>query len=124
MNRQDTETLLDKAKFVSGSDYKTAKEINVSRMQLSSWRSGKRPMPAADVALVAHLAGLDAVEWGSRAIAAQHEGTAKGAKLQAALKKAFVATGAVIVTGGASAAAITATASKAGFAYLIRCILC
>ena len=66
-------------------------------------------MPPADVALVAHMAGLDAVEWGSRAIAAQHEGTAKGAKLQAALKKALVLTGVALATSGAKAALITAT---------------
>lgn len=124
MNRQDVKTLLDKAKTVSGSDYKTAQELGVPRMNLSAWRHGKAHMPAADVALAAHLAGLDAVEWGSRAIAAQHEGTAKGMKLQAALKKALLATGAVIVTSGAGAATISATASKAGFDYFIRCILC
>jgi hypothetical protein len=122
MNRQDTETLLDKAKAKSGSDYKTAQELGVPRMNLSAWRRGKKHMPAADVALAAHLAGLDAVEWASRAIAADHEGTAKGMKLQAALKKALVLTGAALVTSGASAAAITTTAAKVGLAYFIRCI--
>jgi len=79
-------------------------------------------MPVADVALTAHLAGLDAVEWCSRATAAQHEGTPKGAKLQAALKKALVLTGAVIASSGAKAATLTMLATKAGLAYFIRCI--
>lgn len=124
MNGHDVQTLLDKAKLQSGSDYKTAKELGVSRMNLSNWRHGKQPMPVADVALAAHLAGLDAVEWCSRATAAQHEGTPKGVKLQTALKKALQATGAALVSSGASAATITATASKAGLLYFIRCILC
>lgn len=124
MNRQDIELLLDKAKLQSGSDYKTARELYVTRMNVSNWRHGKTNMPAADIALAAHLAGLDGVEWGSRALAAQHEGTAKGAKLQIALKKALPAIGAALVSSGASAAAITATASHAGLSYLIRCILC
>ena len=118
MNRQDTQTLLDKAKAQSGSDYKTAKELGVSRGNLCDWRAGRMPMPAADVALATHLAGLDAIAWGSRAIAAQHEGTPKGVKLQAALKKALLATGVAIATSGASAATIIGTASG----YFIRCI--
>jgi hypothetical protein len=122
MNRHDTQTLLDKAKLASGSDYKTAQKIGATRFNLSDWRNGRRPIPVADVVLTAQLAGLDAVEWGSRAIAAQHEGTAKGMKLQAALKKAFVLTGAALVTSGASAAAITTTTAKVGLAYFIRCI--
>lgn len=124
MNRQDTQTLLDKAKAKTGSDYKTAHELGVSTGNLSDWRAGRTPMPAADVVLTAQLSGLDAVEWGSRAIAAQHEGTPKGAKLQKALKKALPAIGAVIVSSGASAATITAALTKAGLGYLIRCILC
>jgi hypothetical protein len=120
MNRQDTETLLDKAKAKSGSDYKTAKELVVTRMNVSNWRHGKAHMPAADVALAAHLAGLDAVEWGSRAIAADHEGTPKGAKLQIALKKALLATGVALVSSGASAAETILHSA----AYFIRCILC
>lgn len=122
MNRQDVQTLLDKAKLASGSDYKTAHEIGVPPTNLSQWRRGKKHMPAADVALVAHIAGLDAVEWGSRAIAADHEGTAKGMKLQAALKKALVVTGAALATSGANAAVITWTAAKSGIGYFIRCI--
>ena len=116
---QDVETLLDAAKKQTGSDYKTAQQIHVPRMQLSNWRHGK-PMPAADVALVAMLAGLDAEAWTLRAVAQTHEGTAKGDKLQKALKKALAATGAVIVSSGARAALITATATD----YFIRCILC
>lgn len=119
MNRQDTQTLLDKAKVQSGSDYKTAKEIGVPRSQLSNWRTGLTPMPAADVVLTAHLAGLDAVEWGSRAIAARHEGTAKGIKLQEALKKVLLATGVALASNGANADLITNSA----LAHFIRCIL-
>jgi|ERR1035437_5847797 hypothetical protein len=122
MNRQDVQTLLDKAKAQSGSDYKSAQEIGASRMNLSAWRCGRKHIPAADVALLAQLAGLDAVEWTARAVAGDHEGTPKGAKLQAALKKALVLTGAAIASSGASAALITATATKAGLAYFIRCI--
>jgi len=75
-------------------------------------------MPAADVALVAELAGYDPVEWVSRAVAAQHEGTPKGIKLQSALKKALAATGAVIVSSGAAASTI----GHEAIGYLIRCI--
>ena len=120
MNRQDVENLLDAAKNNTGSDYKTAQKIHVTRMNVSNWRHGKASMPAADVALVAQLAGLDAVEWVSRAVAAQHEGTAKGAALQSALKKALPAIGAAIVSSTAAAA----TMGHEAIGYFIRCILC
>jgi len=85
--------LLDAAKAMTGSDYRTAQLIKASRANLSDWRAGRRHMPAADVVLIAQLAGLDPVEWGSRAIQACHEGTEKGDALAEALKKALEATG-------------------------------
>lgn len=118
MDRHTTEKLLDAAKKHTGSDYKTAALLHVTRMNLSAWRHGKAHMPAADVALVASLAGLNAVEWGSRALIDQHEGTAKGEMLKQALKKALLATGVAIVSNGASAAETISHSA----AYFIRCI--
>lgn len=120
MDRQTVNILLDKARAQTGSDYKTAQQIHVSRMTLSHWRHSKQSMPAADVALVAKLAGLDAVAWGSRALIEPHEGTPKGEMLKEALKKALLVTGAAIVSSGANAAETISHSA----AYLIRCILC
>jgi len=104
--------LLDAAKAMTGSDYQTSKKIRASRANLSDWRAGRRPIPAADIVLLASLAGLDPVEWGSRAIQAAHEGTEKGDALAEALKKALEVTG----EGEGS------TEREAG--YFIRCINC
>lgn len=84
----DTQTvkiLLDAAREISGSDYKTAQRIKTQPMTVNHWRKGKAKMPAADVVLVALIAGLDAIEWGSRAIAEKHKGTEKGDALNEAL---------------------------------------
>lgn len=78
--------LINQASAVAGSDAKLAKLIEAPQPHISQWKSGNRPCPPADVALIAEIAGLDAAEWTLRAIAAKHEGTAKGDKLMRALK--------------------------------------
>ena len=115
MTPEITKNLLDAAKAMTGSDYATAKKINVARTRISDWRNGRAKMPVADIVLVANVAGLDSVEWCSRAVAAEYEGTEKGAALSDALKKALA------VTGEADA-----TCSETGKikSYFIRCILC
>lgn len=109
--------LLDRAKAITGSDYATAAKIGASRHALSDWRADRRPMPPADVALIADLAGLDAVAWTARDIAEQHAGTAKGEALQRVLKKSLVATGVAISTFGSANA-------EPLLHQLIRCINC
>jgi len=106
--------LIDRASKAAGSDSALARSLEVSRQSVSDWRHGRKTCPAADVALMAELAGLDPEAWTARAVIQQHEGTTKGAKLEKALKKAALATGAVVVSFGAIAAN--------DVAYLIRCI--
>ena len=112
--------LLDKAKEKAGSDYKIAKMLHTTPQTVSNWRHGRKTCPAADVALLAAVAGLDPAEWLSRAVLAQHEGTPKGEQLSKVLGKLLVATGAALATSGASAA----WNGKEAVGYLIRCILC
>ena len=95
--------LIDKASEVSGNDSRLAMELNVTRQMVSNWRRGYKTCPAADVALMANIAGLDAAAWASRALVAKYEGTPKGEKLAVALEKALRVTGAVIVSAGANA---------------------
>ena len=78
--------LIEKASKAAGSDNKLAQLIDAHQQHISKWRKGEKPCPPADVALMAEIAGLDAAEWTLRAIAAKHEGTAKGEKLMRALK--------------------------------------
>jgi len=108
--------LINRAVIATGSDAELARQLEVSRSRIGDWRKGRTTCPPADVALMANLAGLDAEAWTARAVISQHEGTAKGVKLEAALKKAFVATGAALVSFGATAAD--------SVAYFIRCINC
>ena len=124
MDRQTTITLLDKAKEVTGSDYKTAQQIHVSRMNVSAWRKGRAPIPIPDITLLSQVAGLDAVEWTARAVASMHEGTAKGAALQSALKKALPAMAATLGSSGVKAAITTGFLAVMAHDYFIRCILC
>jgi hypothetical protein len=106
MNGQDVQILLDAAKKATGSDYKTAQQIHVSRTTVSDWRNRGKPMPPGDVTLLAQLAGLDPEAWTLRAVASHYNGTAKGEKIRNALKKALAATGAAVVSNGVHAAAI------------------
>jgi len=114
MKPEYLDELIDRASKKAGNDAALAREIEVGRSLVSDWRAGRKPCSPEDQALMAALAGLEAEAWGARAMIAKHAGTTKGAKLEAALKKALVATGAALVTCGASAANDAA--------YFIRCI--
>ncbi len=113
-------TLIDKASEQAGSDYKLAAMLHVSRFTVSAWKHGKKPVPTADIALMASIAGLDAQAWAARDLIAKHEGTAKGDALYKALGKALLATGAAVASFGANAHPI----SLDSVFNFIRCILC
>jgi len=123
MKPEYLDELIDRASKVAGSDSELARQLEVSRSFVSDWRNNRKKCPAADQALMAHIAGLDADAWGSRALISQHAGTTKGAKLEAALKKALLATGAALASGGAQAAIATEPFHQA-ISYFIRCIFC
>lgn len=103
---QELNLLIDKAKSIAGSDYALAKLLEVTPQTVSNWRHGRKPCPAADVALLAGIAGLDATAWLVRATLAKHEGTTKGDQLYKALGKALRVTGAALASNGLGALAI------------------
>lgn len=96
--------LIDRASKAAGSDAALARHLEQGRARINDWRSGRASCPAGDVALMAELAGLDPDAWVARAVISQYEGTTKGAKLEAALKKALLATGVVLASSSAQAA--------------------
>ena len=79
--------LLDAAADATGSDYKTAQAMGVTRMMLSDWRTGRRNPQPEDHALLAMLAGKDPEEALVRAVLEKHRDTAKGERLLSALGK-------------------------------------
>jgi DNA-binding transcriptional regulator YdaS (Cro superfamily) len=101
--------LIDKASAIAGSDYKLAQTLGVGRQVVSNWRHGRKTATPEDQVLIAGVAGLDVTPILARAIVEKHEGTAKGDRLMKVLGKALLATGAVIGSAGASAAAISST---------------
>ena len=119
---QDLNELIERASKIAGSDAALARLISVPQPNIAMWKSGARPCPPADVALMASVAGLNADEWLVRAVLAKHEGTAKGDKLMRVLKASLL-TGAAIGSGSAMAA-------TAGAAYgmltdfLLCCTMC
>lgn len=102
---QQLNVLMDAAKAIAGSDYKIAALLEVTPQTVSNWRKGKKPCPAADIALLASVAGLDAQQWLVRATIEKHEGTAKGDKLIRALGKASRAIGGISASAGVAALA-------------------
>ena len=119
--------LIDRASKAAGNDSELARQIGTRRQAVNDWKHGRLTCPAADVALMAHIAGLDAEAWGARALIAQHEGTEKGKLLQQALKKALLATGAALGSCGVNAQALIDQCGTALSTYwldFIRCILC
>ncbi|RYE81479.1 MAG: hypothetical protein EOO80_01015 [Oxalobacteraceae bacterium] len=93
--------LLDAAKKVTGSDYKTAKALGVPTTYISNWRhgTGGRNAQPEDLALIAGIAGLDAEEVLVRAILDKHANTTKGEKLLSVLGNVLRRTGEAVTLG-------------------------
>ena len=108
--------LLDRAKAHTGSDNATAEAIGTTRQAISNWRHGHKPCPIEDQALLADLAGIDAITTIARGICERHAGTPKGARLLAVLGKSSAAIGAAIASGGELGGV------RSAVAHLTRCI--
>lgn len=116
----ELQKLIDEASKKVGSDSKLAQLINANQQHISQWRKGLRPCPPADVALMAEIAGYDAIQWIAKAEVWKHQGTPKGEALARALGKALA---------GGMVATMTTTASATVFGMIdeslkvLRCIL-
>lgn len=126
MKPEYLDELIDRATKATGSGKALAHELEVANTVISDWKSGRKTCSPEDQALMAELAGLDAEAWGARAMIAKHAGTSKGAKLEAALKKSLLATGAAMLSSGAVAAPVIQVLNAAAdlWSYFIRCINC
>lgn len=105
-NPDQINQLIETAAKAAGSEYKLSKAIGITQSQISNWKSGHSKCSPEDAALMAEVAGLNAAEWMARVAIAKHEGTPKGEKLKAALKKALLVTGGVLATSGANAGSL------------------
>lgn len=92
--------LINRAKAIAGSDYKLAKLMGVPAQHISNWRHGSRNCSPEDVAILAGVAGLDAVSWHIRAVLEKHAGTEKGDRLLKVLGKGSPVTGEAIALSG------------------------
>jgi hypothetical protein len=92
---EELNELIDRAARIAGSDGKLARTLGVPPQHVSNWRHGHKTCTPADQALMAHIAGLDAVQTLARATVRQYEGKAKGDALMKALGKASHLTGAI-----------------------------
>lgn len=115
-------TLMDAASKRVGSDTKLAATLGISRQRISDWRHGRKTCQPEDQAVMAGIAGLNAIEVLARATVQQYEGTAKGDMLMRVLGKSFLATGAALGSVGASAAQTFST-TYSHLTDFIRCIL-
>lgn len=80
-------TLIAKAAEKLGSQAALARELGVHRAQITNWKNGTDKCQAADLAAIAYLAGFNAMNVLAAATLKEHEGTQKGAVLNAALGK-------------------------------------
>lgn len=102
--------LIDQASRQAGNDRKLAKLLEKTPQRLSDWRHGRKTCQPEDQAIMASIAGLDAMEVLARATVEHFEGTPKGDLLMRALGKGLLATGAALGSVGASAAEISSLA--------------
>ena len=91
--------LIDEAARVSGSYAELARTLGEPPTVISDWRHQRKTCSPENVALLAHVAGLDPADALIRAVLAKHQGTDKGARLENALGKRLRATGEVAISG-------------------------
>jgi len=91
--------LIEQASKAAGNDNRLAIELEVGRSAISDWRAGRKKCPAADVALMAKIAGFEPEAWLARATISHYEGS-KAEKLQRALKKSLGLIGVVLIAFG------------------------
>lgn len=92
MKSEFLDELIERATRKAGSGKALAEILEVSATVVSDWKSGRKACNAEDQALMASIAGLNGINWGSRALIAKHAGTSKGEKLEEALKNAITET--------------------------------
>lgn len=114
MEHDDLLKLIAAAKDKMGSDRQVAMAMGIPSQHVAGWKAGTRNPQPEDIALLAAIAGLEADKWALRAMIAKHEGTPKGDLLLKALGKGLLATGAVLISSGASAAVATFSATSSG----------
>lgn len=122
---QDAEivSLMNLARDRAGSDAALARILRRRHQDISDMRHGRKAATPEDCALFAMVAGLDPVAEMARAAVRKHEGTPKGDMLMRALGKASLATGGVIASAGAHAAAIFGTGHDwSPLSDFLRCI--
>lgn len=78
--------LIDTASKIAGNDSKLAIYLDVSRGNVCDWRKKRKSCPTAEIALMAHLSGLCAVDWIVDLLIDEHANTVKGQKLSDAFK--------------------------------------
>lgn len=102
----DLNLLIDAASAIAGNDSKLAALLGQHRSKVSDWRRGTQDCPPEDQALMASIAGYDAVQTLIRATVEKHEGKPKGDLLMKVLGKPSLAIGGVAGFAGAVALAI------------------
>ena len=73
--------LIEKAASIVGSEYKLAKKMEIPQQNLSNWKSGAKTCPPAARAVLAGIAGEDAVQELISATLEREEGTRRGVLL-------------------------------------------
>lgn len=109
MQHDELSQLIELAAKKLGSKTEVARELGVSPQRLHDWKTGFRPCPIENVAILADMAGLPPEIWLARAALWTHEGTPKGERLQRALGKYARVIGAALALCLALVAGMQAT---------------
>lgn len=119
-NLEEINQLIKAAAEKVGSEYVLAKTLDVPQGNISRWKKGGS-CPPTDIALMAHIAEYDPVEWLVRATVEKVEKAEKRRKLEIALGKYSAAIGAAIASSSVNAETLVNCSKSVG--HFIRCIL-
>lgn len=82
------DSLIKRASEKAGTEYKLAKIMGYSQQQIYDWKTKRKPCPIEAQAIMAEIAGLDAMETIAAALLERNEGTKRYGALEKAVGKA------------------------------------
>ena len=82
------DNLIKRASESAGTEYKLAKIMGYDQAALTKWKNGSKPCPIEAQAIMAEVAGLDAMETIAAALLERNEGTKRYGALEKAVGKA------------------------------------
>lgn len=116
--------LIEAASKKAGTEYKLAQAMGYSQQQINDWKNKRKPCPIEAQAIMADIAGFDAMETVAKGLLERSEGNRRYIALEQAVGKAFATIRAAGVANiGAKASWVFSAGLLATVVQQTQCVL-